>query len=229
MNGREQFYPMKTLLLVFALFVTRLSAGYLDAFDASHLLPPPPNQINAAEQAADLAAVKINSAQPGAADLAAIRHEEELNFNTYSDITGVTLTAQADPLAMDFFIKVEKETRQATSVVKKNWKRDRPYVTDTSIHPTVTEATLSYPSGHATRGVVYALVLAELFPEKRDALLAFGYNVGWHRVVAGVHYPTDVQGGRTLGLAIAQRMLANPEFQADLAKVKAELHPVATH
>jgi len=41
-------------------------------------------------------------------------------------------------------------------------------------------------------------------------------------VLGGVHYPSDVAAGRILGNAIADKMLANPEFQAALAKAKAE-------
>ena len=51
----------------------------------------------------------------------------------------------------------------------------------------------------------------------------FGLNVGWHRVLAGVHFPSDIQAGRVLGMAIAARMINSPAFQADLAAVKAEL------
>ena len=87
----------------------------------------------------------------------------------------------------------------------------------------------SYPSGHSTRGTVYAQVLAELFPEKREALVAKGRETGWLRVQGGVHYPTDIYAGRVLGQALARDFLASASFQADLAAVKAELAAAGPH
>jgi membrane-associated phospholipid phosphatase len=81
----------------------------------------------------------------------------------------------------------------------------------------------SYPSGHSTRGTVFALLLAELFPGQREAILAKGREAGWLRVQGGVHYPSDIYAGRVLGQELARDFLHRPEFQADLAAAKAEL------
>ena len=78
-------------------------------------------------------------------------------------------------------------------------------------------------SGHSTRGTLFALLLAELLPEKRDAILDKGRESGWLRVLGGVHYPTDVFAGRVLGQGLAREFLASPAFQHDFAEVKAEL------
>ena len=82
---------------------------------------------------------------------------------------------------------------------------------------------VAYPSGHSTAGTVMALVLAEMFPEKRDALLAIGRSIGWHRVMLARHYPTDVVARRVLAQAIVRELDANPQFQHDLAAAKAEI------
>jgi acid phosphatase (class A) len=41
-------------------------------------------------------------------------------------------------------------------------------------------------------------------------------------VVCGVHYPSDVEAGRTIGAAVVARLHAEPAFQADLAAAKVE-------
>ncbi len=46
----------------------------------------------------------------------------------------------------------------------------------------------SYPSGHVTRAVVYARILGEVFPEKKDELIELGLQIGYGRAIAGVHY-----------------------------------------
>ena len=39
----------------------------------------------------------------------------------------------------------------------------------------------------------------------------------------GVHYPSDVEAGRTVGAALVARLHAEPQFLADMAAAKAEL------
>ncbi len=71
---------------------------------------------------------------------------------------------------------------------------------------------------------MYALILAELAPEHRDALLDRGREIGWDRVVAGLHHPSDIIAGRVLGQALAQSLLADPKFRAQLVELKTEMH-----
>jgi acid phosphatase (class A) len=66
-------------------------------------------------------------------------------------------------------------------------------------------------------------VLAELFPDRREAILALGRQIGWDRVLTGYHFLTDVRAGRVLGQAIVREMMANTAFQHDLAEAKAEI------
>jgi acid phosphatase (class A) len=70
---------------------------------------------------------------------------------------------------------------------------------------------------------VYALILAELFPQKKAPILAVGRDIGWDRVLIGKHFPTDIYAGRVLGQAIMRELLSNPAFQNDLAEAKAEI------
>ncbi len=70
---------------------------------------------------------------------------------------------------------------------------------------------------------VESLVLAELFPDKREAILALGRRIGWDRVQTGYHFLTDVRAGRVLGQAIVRELMASPAFQHDLAEAKAEI------
>jgi acid phosphatase (class A) len=67
------------------------------------------------------------------------------------------------------------------------------------------------------------LVLADLFPDKRDDILAIGRSIGWHRVEIARHYPTDIYAGRVFAQAIVREMKTSPDFQRDLEEVKSEL------
>ncbi len=57
----------------------------------------------------------------------------------------------------------------------------------------------SYPSGHTTRSRLCALVLAQLIPQQRTQIIKIADTVGTDRILAGEHYLTDLEGGRTLG------------------------------
>lgn len=84
----------------------------------------------------------------------------------------------------------------------------------------------SYPSGHATVGAMMAILLAQMVPERRDALFAHGWKYGEARVVSGVHFPSDVEAGRILGTILVGVMQQDRRFRADLRAARAELRSV---
>jgi len=94
------------------------------------------------------------------------------------------------------------------------WNRRRPYLVDTNLLDggDVEKFSGSYPSGHSTRGTVLAMLLAEMFPEHREAILSKGREIVWHRVILGKHYPTDVYAGRVLAQGIVRQMKSNGLF-----------------
>ena len=51
--------------------------------------------------------------------------------------------------------------------------------------------------------MLFAEVLAEIYPDQRDALLARGRQIGFDRIIGGVHYPSDVVAGAALGTLVA--------------------------
>lgn len=72
------------------------------------------------------------------------------------------------------------------------------------------------------------MLLAELVPDKRDAILAVGRDIGWRRVIGASHYPTDIYAGRMLAQAIVSELKAAPDFQRDFREVKTEIAAART-
>jgi len=109
--------------------------------------------------------------------------------------------------------------------MKNFYKRPRPYQADPTLHPVckTTDQPNSYPSGHAIVGYLEAFTLAELVPEKREAILARANDSAHDRLVCGVHYPSDVAASRQVALVAFGYILGTPRFQTELAAARVEL------
>lgn len=83
--------------------------------------------------------------------------------------------------------------------------RRRPYEQDGTRRLLRPPTGSSFPSGHAAVAGGVAGVLADQArgPRSATALRLVGAYVAVSRVVAGVHYPTDVLGGAGLGLTLS--------------------------
>lgn len=109
--------------------------------------------------------------------------------------------------------------------LKKHYGRPRPYVYLSSIHPCIDlEKSMAYPSGHATLGKLFALVLSDLFPDQKEAIRAQGDATGTHRVLGGVHHPSDIAAGRLIAEKIYKELKKSKKFQTDFEKAKTELN-----
>jgi acid phosphatase (class A) len=123
---------------------------------------------------------------------------------------------------------VQLDAETVTDLGKDYFKRPRPYTTDPSLANGKLEKSFSYPSGHSTESMVLALVLADLLPEQRDAIIAHARSIGWHRVQIARHYPTDIFAGRTLARAITQQFKQSEDFQKEFSEVKKEIETART-
>ena len=131
-----------------------------------------------------------------------------------------------DPAALDkckdFFEKLSKLTKEASDNAKKTFCRTRPFnLLGNTLQPLQSPDELknvpSYPSGHTTYGTLMGTVLARMLPEKRDELYARIADYGHSRMIAGVHYRSDIDAGKVLGSAIAaDEFAADEEFKSKL-------------
>jgi acid phosphatase (class A) len=161
------------------------------------------------------------------ADVARIQAEASRMVTAFAEVLGPRLTARDLPLTFALIRDAGSATGERIEESKRVWNRSRPYEDDARVKPSIALPTgSSYPAAIAVSARIYAVVLGELFPEKRSELLARGWLIGWGRVMAGLHYPSDVSAALKLGDYFAQRLLASPSFRADLAKAKAECQRV---
>jgi membrane-associated phospholipid phosphatase len=127
--------------------------------------------------------------------------------------------SNAEPLLDE----VSKKVSKITAVFKKRYGRERPYNEDSRVVPCADKPSgaEAYPSSHAAQGAVDACVLDLVYPERKARLDAWGKYVGDLRVISGVHHPTDVAAGQDLAASICAWLSAQPDFEAEVAALKA--------
>jgi acid phosphatase (class A) len=193
--------------------------------DASVFIPPPP-AANSDLEIAERAIVR----GPWSAERRAQALEDNAidPFAAFDSVLGPQFNGASLPATLAVLDRAGRAAGFAGDPVKFIHRRPRPFVTDSSITPCIPDderlrASFSYPSGHAALGFAWGLVLAELVPSRADALIERGRDFTWSRVVCGVHYPSDVEAGRTVAAAAVARLHADPDFQRQLAAARTEL------
>ncbi len=204
--------------------VTASQLHYLHAGkpDAITLLAPPPLP-GSPEQAADMNEVRAVYHAATSNDTAIANAWKKFDAFTFTPVIGAFFVSNSLPATAAFFHRVQKDAEAVTDNAKNFYRRPRPYFTDPSLGNGKLEKSFSYPSGHSTESMVLALVLADLFPDRRDAIIAEARSIGWHRVMIARHYPTDIYAGRVLAQAIVHQMRKSDAFKKDFGEVKAEL------
>ncbi|HGH3372941.1 TPA: phosphatase PAP2 family protein [Kluyvera cryocrescens] len=110
-----------------------------------------------------------------------------------------------------------KASEVSTGAAKKHFNNPRPFlIQGNTIHLVPDDVVVkdnqpysadagSFPSGHTNTGYTDALLMAQMIPERFDALVTRGARYGYSRIVLGVHYPLDVMGSRM----VAERNVAH--------------------
>ncbi|GAB4030580.1 MAG: phosphatase PAP2 family protein [Elusimicrobiota bacterium] len=127
-----------------------------------------------------------------------------------------------------FFKIVKEDADVAVSYYKNLYARPRPFDRDKDIHPCFDQKAggYAYPSGHATISAVYALILSDLIPEKKEIFMQLSQQAALNRVIWGVHHPSDIETGKKLAEKIYADFLKNPKFQSHIKNLKKYLKKV---
>ena len=209
-------------------------SGYLDVDERpdSLLIVPPPPRAGTAAQEADMEAYRALRTLRDTPRWQLATADANVTFpqaaSTFSCALGVVISRAHTPHLYELLQRVLIDAGQSTARAKDAYARQRPStVYDAPICVPGDAAALrrsgSYPSGHAAAGWAWALILAELAPERAGPVLRRGYEFGLSRAVCGVHWISDVDAGRTVGAAAVARLHAEPAFRADLERARAEI------
>ena len=185
-------------------------------------IPPAPAPGSALDQQ-DLQAVLQLQSTRTPQDIAEAQDDKKFRLEIISRVLDQPFTKKSYPIAFALLDKVNQDEYFLNITLKKEYQRPRPFEGHSEVKALFPVDGYSYPSGHTSGAYTLAEMLAVFFPDKKDALLARAAAVGRSRIVAGVHYPSDVDEGKKLADALVAALLANAAFQKDLAPAQAEV------
>lgn len=223
--------------LLAPLLLTAASAppGYLasGSLDLRAVLPPAP-VAGEARYEADRKVFRETRALSGDSRWRMAQNDVKLDagslFADFSCAAGLVLSEGALPRLTWLLARASRDTSTQTNAVKNEYKRQRPFLIDAG--PICEPAgdvigSYDYPSGHATKGWTWALVLAEAMPDHATAILARGRAFAQSRVVCGVHNDSAALAGMLSASATMDVVRTTPAYQADLALARTELTELA--
>lgn len=190
-----------------------------------NLLPPPPANDSAKTKQEIGQILTIQVTRTPEMEARAKADAEETIFRFADVVDNPKFTKENLPKFSAFFDRVVETEAAVVDPAKDVWKRTRPHL----LYPDLVKPAVplsksgSYPSGHTTVGTLMGVVLANMLPEKRDAIMARAWEFGWNRVIGGIHYPSDIEAGRISGISIAQTIMQHDDYKAEFDAAKAEL------
>ena len=198
-----------------------------ELYDPAHYLPPPPAP-GSPRALAELAEVKRSMAEATPEQRAqAASDDGSENGTIFVAVLGPAWDLSKLPATAKVINEVTGSEGPFSDIAKQEFKRDRPWVVDSSIQTCAphkpSQDHASYPSGHATVGYGMGVVLANLMPNHAQAILQRSQQFAENRIVCGFHFRSDIVAGQQFGTIMAIRLMQNPQFQADMNAARAEL------
>ena len=148
----------------------------------------------------------------------------------YSEALGFKISRTETPAIYNLMSRSYHTAEQASKNPKAKYMRIRPVIqynekpTGRSDRLESLRTSGSYPSGHTTRGMATALVLAEMAPEYQDTILRRGFEYGESRIMVSAHYQSDVNAGYMCASACVAAMHSTDDFKADMEAARKEYY-----
>jgi acid phosphatase (class A) len=205
--------------------------GYLPAgsIDLMAVLPPPPRKGDATDEADRRIFRETRSLQGTprwemASGDALLGPAQMLQH--FSCSLDIELTPQQAPRMVQVMQKATRDASQAMAKAKDAFQRLRPYKVDQGpiCRPSQeTDTSFDYPSGHATAGWAWGMVMAQIAPDHAVPILERARAIGDSRVICGVHNVSAVESARFLVSSTMALVMGTDEYQSDLKAARQEL------
>jgi len=213
--------------------------GYLkEAAPDSLAISPPPPEPGSLWAELDTTIAKEAVTLRGSARFEQARRDANMNFpesaQHFSCALGIPVDEAHTPTLYQMLRRTQVDAgHYAVHQAKDHYRRPRPFMvsgepTCTPDHESGLRLNGSYPSGHTAIGWTWALMLAEIAPERATDILQRGRSYGHSRVVCNVHWYSDVMQGQALAASLIASLNGNAEFTGDIAKAREEVAKART-
>lgn len=174
---------------------------------------PAPHKNADAQTVAELAYLKkIASMKRSDQTLKQILFEDN-DINGMQDVFKVAdLFNKGNFKTIELFDFVNKELKYFLTERKFEFSRARPTELDATLTSVIKPVHASYPSGNAAQLYLAALILSDFDPDNAGRYKAEAYASAERREIAGIHYPSDSEAGRSVALQIFEKLKNNPVF-----------------
>jgi len=208
--------------------------GYLasdQVADSVRLLGPPPAD-GSGTKTGDVATFRATRSLEGSPRWALAARDADYGpapmMRAMSCAANIDLDPAAMPALFHLLSRAAVDAETSGHQAKAAFRRPRPFVENGGGTICVAaedwlKKSYSYPSGHSTFSWTAGLILAQVAPDRSTAILSRARAYGESRVVCGVHYPSDIQAGRTVASALFSALQDNAVYRADLERARAEL------
>lgn len=186
----------------------------------------PPTSSDSPQTRAELDELLALQATRSPAALAAARADRKKDLRQFYGALGIGTAedSQLGPLR-SFMDRVEDDVSIYVRAAKLRFARQRPYVVEPRLKPCTAGVAddQSYPSGHSSYAYTVALVLSEMVPERRAALMARADDYARQRMICGVHFSSDIAAGRIAAGWLTRALDEQPGYRAERAEASAAL------
>jgi hypothetical protein len=153
-------------------------------------------------------------------------------YHHFAQALGVQLTRETAPI-LTALLDRSGNDRSVVGEAKTHWGTRRPYIgADQPICEAKTDhlaGNPDYPSGHSAHGVHVAMILAELAPQRANALYARGREFAESRYICGSHSYSAVEAGIQAGMVIYGAEQRSDVFRGDMEAARAEVQAALAH
>jgi acid phosphatase (class A) len=217
---------VRRLAALLCLFAFPAFAGhYLEPAQIPPTFLFKPWEEQSAEWKKDVQEIMEMQKNAGSEEVRQAAAEKHMAPEMVVSVLGAEYARDRYPVLFELLDKVGEDCKAINNQAKDYWLTRRPYLAASKEVKALIAAhdNPAYPSGHTSGSLLWAEVLGQLFPDKRELLRARANDIAYRRVLVGMHYPVDVQGGRAVARLTLGALWQNEAFKRDFAAAKQEI------